>query len=62
MLFLREANMADAEKEFKFITELPTDENGFTNKFYRVSKEEFIQTVLPQMINESKGLAFKQIN
>ncbi len=30
MLYLKEANFQDIEKEYEFITELPTNENGFT--------------------------------
>jgi hypothetical protein len=31
MLYLKEANLEDLEKEYEFITNTPADENGFTN-------------------------------
>lgn len=56
MLFLKEANIEDAEKEYAFITTLPSDENGFTNSCFGIGKTEFINTVLPRIINQSKGI------
>lgn len=56
MLYLKEANMTDAEKEFEFITKLPENENGFTNVNYGISKEDFVKTALPQMMDSSKGI------
>ncbi|MGC4019778.1 MAG: GNAT family N-acetyltransferase [Muricomes sp.] len=56
MLYLKEANLEDAEKEYAFIAELPANENGFTNNYYGVEKTEFLNTVLPRMINQSKGM------
>ena len=32
MLYLKEANMEDAAKEYAFVSELPQCENGFTNE------------------------------
>lgn len=56
MLYLKEANWKDLEKEYEFITNLPADENGFTNADYGVSREEFENSVLPRYINYSKGI------
>lgn len=55
MLYLKEANWEDIEKEYEFITNLPEDESGFTNPDYGVTREEFEKTVLPRYINYSKG-------
>ena len=41
---------ADAEKEWRFVREMPPDENGLTNEWYRVSREDFTEKALPQMI------------
>ena len=60
MLYLKEANMEDVEKEYVFITELPEDENGFTNANFGISREDFEQKVLPQMINFSKGIGLPE--
>ena len=31
MLYLKSANLEDIEKEYEFITNTPSNENGFTN-------------------------------
>ena len=41
MLYMKEANTADAEKEWRFVREMPPDENGLTNEWYQVSREDF---------------------
>ena len=56
MLYLKEANFQDIEKEYEFITQLPTNENGFTNQDYGVSRIDFENIVLPRIINNSKGI------
>ena len=60
MLYLKEANMEDIEKEYRYITELPTDENGFTNSNFGVSREEFEEKVLPGYINNAKGIDLQE--
>ena len=60
MLYLKEANMEDIEKEYEYITNLPKDENGFTNPNYGVSREEFEKTVLPNYINHAKELNLQE--
>lgn len=56
MLFLREANLEDIEKEFELITITPEDENGFTNPNFGCSKEDFKNKILPNYIKVSKGI------
>lgn len=56
MLYLKAVNWEDIEQEYLFTTEQPTDENGFTNKYESVSREEFEKVVLPRLINNSKGI------
>lgn len=56
MLYLKAANWEDIEKEYEYITNLPENENGFTNRYCGVSREEFETEVLPDMINSSKGI------
>lgn len=56
MLYLKEANWEDIEKEYEYVTNLPLDENGFTNPDHGVSREEFEHIVLPNYINYSKGI------
>lgn len=55
MLYLKEANFEDMEKEYRFVREIPADENGFGNSWHGVSREEFAQKALAQMISASKG-------
>lgn len=56
MIYLKEANLADTETEYQFLKSIPANENGFENKYYDFSYEEFVNTALPQMINFSKGI------
>ena len=58
MLVLKAANYADAEKEWRYVREMPPDENGLINEWYQVSREDFEAKALPQMIafSEGKGL------
>ncbi len=58
MLYVRAANSIDLEKEWQFVKDMPADENGLTNEWYGVSREDFETKALPQMIafSEGKGL------
>ena len=41
MLYLKEANTEDVEKEYEFITNTPENENGFINENHGCTREEF---------------------
>ena len=56
MLYIKEANIEDAEKEWKFVAAMPADENGLTNKWHGVTRDRFISEALPEMINRAKGI------
>ena len=56
MIYLKEANVDDTEKEYQFLKDTPTNENGFENKYYGLSYEDFINQALPQIIEVSKGI------
>lgn len=43
ILYLKEANFEDVEKEYEFIVNTPADENGFTNSGFGCSLDEFIK-------------------
>lgn len=60
MLYLKEANMEDIEKEYEFITNFPDNQNGFTNVDFGCSKENFRNKILPGYINEAKGIGLPQ--
>lgn len=55
MLYLKELNYKDIEKEFLFVREIPIDENGFINEWYGISREDFENKAIKQMIAYSKG-------
>lgn len=45
MIYLKEANYDDVEKEYLFVKDIPIDENGFTNEWYGISRTEFEKKV-----------------
>lgn len=55
MLYLKECNYEDMEKEFIFVRDMPVDENGLTNEWHNISREDFEHTALKRMIAFSKG-------
>lgn len=55
MLYLKEINDKDIEKEFLFVRDMPIDENGLTNKWNDVTREDFENKALKEMIAFSKG-------
>ena len=56
MLYLKKINFEDAEEEYKAIKSMPAQENGFENKYHDVTKEEFINEVIPKLLKNSEGL------
>ena len=56
MLYLKEANPADAEKEWQFVTDMPEDENGLTNALHGISREAFESKALPDMLRFAQGI------
>ena len=56
MLYLKKLNVEDAEKEYEAIKKIPAEENGYMNKYHSVTKEEFINNVIPERIKISKGI------
>lgn len=55
MLYLKEANFEDIEKEYLFVQDIPVDENGFTNEWRDIEREEFGEKVIKIMIAYSNG-------
>jgi len=55
MLYLKVANFEDIEKEFSFVRDMPIDENGLTNPWHAISRQDFAEKALPAMISFSKG-------
>ena len=56
MLYLKSANLEDIEKKYEFITNTPSNENGFTNFASGCSRKEFEIKILPGYINAEKGI------
>lgn len=50
MLQLRKMNYEDAAAQWKYVTALPANENGFTNPYEGVSFEEYRDRVLPELM------------
>lgn len=50
MLELRKMNYEDVLEQWKYVTALPADENGLTNRYEGVSFEEYRDTVLPELM------------
>ena len=55
MLYLKKLNADDIEKEWRFISDMPVDENGLTNSFHGISQEDFEQKAFPAMMNFMEG-------
>lgn len=60
MLYLKEANMENAEKEWLYITDIPEDENGFGNSYFGIGREEFERSTLPKIIANSQGIGLPE--
>ena len=56
MIFLKELNLQDAEKEYEYISSVPADENGFFNNCYGAPRENFETAVLQPLIQQAQGL------
>lgn len=56
MLYIKPANIEDAEQEWLFVAAMPENENGLTNKWHGVTRDRFISEALPEMINCARGI------
>ena len=56
MLYLKEINDKDIEKEFLFVRDMPVDENGLTNKWNGVTRKDFENKALKGKDLLKKGL------
>ena len=60
MIYLKEINLEDIDKEYEAIKCILPDENGFTNEYYNCSKKEFKDEIIPTLINYSKGINLRE--
>ena len=56
MIFLKEINLQDAEKEYQYIVSVPADENGFINDFYNAPRKNFETAILQPLICQGQGM------
>ena len=56
MIFLKELNLQDVEKEYQYIVSVPADENGFINDFYNAPRKNFETAVLQPLICQGQGM------
>ena len=55
MIELRKANLKDAKAEYDLLQKIPAEENGFENKAYGLTYEEFKNDFLPAWLAREKG-------
>ena len=55
MLYLKEANLNDAEAEWAFLRDMPENENGVENRWHGCSRETFMTVALPRLLDYAKG-------
>ena len=55
MLYLKEANLDDAEAEWHFLRDMPENENGVVNRWHGCSRETFMAEAVPRMLALSRG-------
>lgn len=56
MIFLKELNLQDVEKEYQYIVSVPADENGFLNNYYDAPRKNFETAVLQPLICQGQGM------
>lgn len=54
MLYIKTANTYDIEKEYLFVRDIPTDENGFINNYNNIERKDF-DDALDCIIANSEG-------
>lgn len=56
MIKLRKMNYEDVVKQWKYVTVLPTNENGLTNQYEGISFDEYRASVLPELMMNEKPI------
>ena len=54
MLMIKPFNY-NIEEEWKFVRDVPIEENGMTNSLHGISRREFEDNIIPDMIKNAKG-------
>ena len=55
MIRLKRLNREDMEKEWLFVRDMPADENGLTNLYHGISREDFENRAFPAMMDWMAG-------
>ncbi|MBQ6000363.1 MAG: GNAT family N-acetyltransferase [Clostridia bacterium] len=55
-LHLKEVNYEDAREEYRFLSDMPADENGMTNEWFGLDWTEFQEKVIQAMLDSAKGI------
>lgn len=55
MICLKRINRESIEKEWEFVRDMPVDENGLTNAYHGISREDFLDKAYPAMLKFSEG-------
>lgn len=56
MLYLKEMNLEDCQKEYEFFKSNKANDRGFENPYYYTSYDDFINYHIPKRINKSLGI------
>lgn len=59
MIFIREANFDDFDAEWRLVSLIPEDENGYINVFAHIPRAEF-DKALYKMVEESQGIGLRE--
>ena len=60
MIYLKEANEHDIEKEWLFVKDMPENENGLTNAWHDISRQDFETLALPTMMRYARGIGLPE--
>ena len=55
MLYVKKSNLEDIEKEWAFVRDMPEDENGLTNAWPGISRDDFENKALSDMLRFERG-------
>lgn len=59
MIYLKEANNDDLDKQYEVLTSVPKEENGFTNPDSGCTYEEYVNDILPYYFTQKQGINLK---
>lgn len=60
MIYLKKANLLDIKKEYELTQKIPAKENGYENKAYGASMDEFENKILPSWLDHGNGVNLEE--